>query len=56
MKRDRTLYIVELPNGNWVEITRVEGDARAAYDHWKPFDPILLRINVPEAQDTVSTH
>jgi hypothetical protein len=56
MKRDRTLYIVELPNGNWPEITREESVAKAAYEHWKKFDAILLRITVPEAQDNVSTH
>jgi hypothetical protein len=56
MERERTLYIVELPNGNWPTITRNEHEAKAAYENWKRFDAVLLRINVPKAQDNVSTH
>jgi hypothetical protein len=54
--RGRTLYIVELPNGNWPEITRDEWRAKEALAYWKRFGALLLRITVPLAQDIVSTH
>lgn len=56
MKRDRSVYIVELPTGFWIKVTDDEEKAKAAYEYWKPLGAILLRVAVPAAQDNVSTH
>jgi len=56
MSRERVVYIVELPNGHWPTVTSDEEEARGAYDRLKPFDAILLRVIVPEAQELAATH
>ena len=48
--RDRTLYIVEIPNGNWHTITRIKKEAENALEHWIKYigDAKLITVQVPD--------
>lgn len=56
MGRDRTLYIVEIANGNWHTITRVKAEAESARDSWNAAHggAVVIPVSVPERPDDVA--
>ncbi|GAF85370.1 unnamed protein product [marine sediment metagenome] len=48
--RDRNLYIVELPNGNWATITRIRKEAEKDRDKWRRVHAcpaVIIEMQVP---------
>lgn len=53
-KRDRTLYIVELRNGNWHTLTRTKEKAERELARWNrlyPGDATLIIVVIPDAKN-----
>lgn len=53
-KRDRTLYIVELRNGNWHTLTRIKEKAERELNRWNrlyPGDATLIIMVIPDAKN-----
>lgn len=53
-KRDRTLYIVELRNGNWHTLTRTKEKAERELARWNrlyPGDATLIIMVIPDAKN-----